>query len=210
MDGNQGPETVPADPAPATAVTVAELARILAFLPAPDSAAALIDRDPGPGGPEIRLSRPRNRPGSPWPSTCSSAANKPGSGSGREARRRDRRADRPGPARSRRGAAGSAPANALSPRCRTRSPPCGPGSSTNGAPPCSYAIRVPDRRGPGRRRRRTRRRRRHARRAGDRPLVAAARTAAHRLAPRSVTDRAAHAATERYVSLRPAPTPCAI
>ena len=41
--------------------------------------------------------------------------------------------------------------------------------------------------------------------AGDRRLVAAARTAAYRLDPRSVTDRAAHAATERYVSLRPAP-----
>ncbi|SKB60963.1 protein of unknown function, partial [Arthrobacter sp. 49Tsu3.1M3] len=41
--------------------------------------------------------------------------------------------------------------------------------------------------------------------AGDRSLVAAARAAAYRLDPRSVTDRAAHAATERHVSLRPAP-----
>ena len=41
--------------------------------------------------------------------------------------------------------------------------------------------------------------------AGDRRLVAAARAAAYRLDPRSVTDRAAHAATERHVSLRPAP-----
>ena len=41
--------------------------------------------------------------------------------------------------------------------------------------------------------------------AGDRRLVAAARTAAYRLDPRSVTERAAHAATERHVSLRPAP-----
>ena len=40
---------------------------------------------------------------------------------------------------------------------------------------------------------------------GDRALVAAARTAAYRLDPRSVTQRAAHAATERHVSLRPAP-----
>ncbi len=40
---------------------------------------------------------------------------------------------------------------------------------------------------------------------GDRALVAAARAAAYRLDPRSVTDRAAHAATERHVSLRPAP-----
>ena len=41
--------------------------------------------------------------------------------------------------------------------------------------------------------------------AGDRRLVAAARAAAYRLDPRTVTDRAAHAATERHVSLRPAP-----
>jgi hypothetical protein len=41
--------------------------------------------------------------------------------------------------------------------------------------------------------------------AGDRSLVAAARTAAYRRDPRSVAQRAAHAATERHVSLRPAP-----
>ena len=41
--------------------------------------------------------------------------------------------------------------------------------------------------------------------AGDRRLVATARAAAYRLDPRTVTDRAAHAATERHVSLRPAP-----
>ncbi|MET3922679.1 DUF222 domain-containing protein [Arthrobacter sp. UYEF20] len=41
--------------------------------------------------------------------------------------------------------------------------------------------------------------------AGDRAIVAAARTAAYRLDPRSVTVRASHAATERHVSLRPAP-----
>ncbi|WP_427130763.1 HNH endonuclease [Pseudarthrobacter sp. S9] len=41
--------------------------------------------------------------------------------------------------------------------------------------------------------------------AGDRTIIAAARSAAYRLDPRSVTDRAAHAATERHVSLRPAP-----
>ncbi|SDL39971.1 HNH endonuclease [Arthrobacter sp. ov407] len=40
---------------------------------------------------------------------------------------------------------------------------------------------------------------------GDRRLVAAARAAAYRLDPRTVTQRAAHAASERYVSLRPAP-----
>ncbi|MFF2029682.1 DUF222 domain-containing protein [Arthrobacter sp. NPDC058192] len=40
---------------------------------------------------------------------------------------------------------------------------------------------------------------------GDRALVAAARAAAYRRDPRSVTQRAAHAATERHVSLRPAP-----
>ncbi|MFC3299001.1 DUF222 domain-containing protein [Arthrobacter agilis] len=40
---------------------------------------------------------------------------------------------------------------------------------------------------------------------GDRAIVAAARAAAYRRDPRSVTDRARHAAAERYVSLRPAP-----
>ena len=41
--------------------------------------------------------------------------------------------------------------------------------------------------------------------AGDRRLVATARAAAYRLDPRTVTDRAAHAVSERHVSLRPAP-----
>ncbi|WP_307038001.1 HNH endonuclease signature motif containing protein [Arthrobacter sp. B3I4] len=41
--------------------------------------------------------------------------------------------------------------------------------------------------------------------AGDRAITAAARAAAYRRDPRSVTQRAAHAATERRISLRPAP-----
>ena len=41
--------------------------------------------------------------------------------------------------------------------------------------------------------------------AGDRALIAAARAAAYRRDPRSVTQRAAHAATDRHVSFRPAP-----
>ena len=41
--------------------------------------------------------------------------------------------------------------------------------------------------------------------AGDRGIIAAARTAACRRDPRSVTQRASHAAAERHVSLRPAP-----
>src|SRR6476620_7141248 len=41
--------------------------------------------------------------------------------------------------------------------------------------------------------------------AGDRAVVAAARAAAYRRDPRSATQRAAHAETERHVSLRPAP-----
>ena len=41
--------------------------------------------------------------------------------------------------------------------------------------------------------------------AGDRRIIAAARAAAYRRDPRTVTQRAAHAATERHVSLRPAP-----
>ena len=40
---------------------------------------------------------------------------------------------------------------------------------------------------------------------GDRSLTARARAAAYRLDPRTVTERAAHAASERHVSLRPAP-----
>ncbi|GAA5188886.1 HNH endonuclease signature motif containing protein [Arthrobacter gyeryongensis] len=41
--------------------------------------------------------------------------------------------------------------------------------------------------------------------AGDKTIIAAARAAAYRRDPRSVTQRASHAATERHVSLRPAP-----
>jgi hypothetical protein len=41
--------------------------------------------------------------------------------------------------------------------------------------------------------------------AGDRAIIAAAKAAAYRRDPRSVTQRAARAATERHVSLRPAP-----
>ena len=41
--------------------------------------------------------------------------------------------------------------------------------------------------------------------AGDRSLIAAARAAAYRRDPRSVTERAAHAVSDRHVSLRPAP-----
>ncbi|WP_306915649.1 MULTISPECIES: HNH endonuclease [unclassified Arthrobacter] len=41
--------------------------------------------------------------------------------------------------------------------------------------------------------------------AGDRAIAAAARAAAYRRDPRSVTERASHAAAERHVSLRPAP-----
>ncbi|MET3923273.1 DUF222 domain-containing protein [Arthrobacter sp. UYEF20] len=41
--------------------------------------------------------------------------------------------------------------------------------------------------------------------AGDRAVTAAARAAAYRMDPRPVADRAAHAATDRHVSLRPAP-----
>ncbi|MDR6685967.1 hypothetical protein J2Y41_001525 [Arthrobacter sp. 1088] len=41
--------------------------------------------------------------------------------------------------------------------------------------------------------------------AGDRAIIAAVKAAAYRRDPRSVTQRAARAATERHVSLRPAP-----
>ncbi len=41
--------------------------------------------------------------------------------------------------------------------------------------------------------------------AGDRAITAAARAAAYRRDPRTVTERASHAAADRHVSLRPAP-----
>lgn len=41
--------------------------------------------------------------------------------------------------------------------------------------------------------------------AGDKTIISTARAAAYRRDPRSITQRAAHAATERHVSLRPAP-----
>ena len=41
--------------------------------------------------------------------------------------------------------------------------------------------------------------------AGDRAIITASRAAAYRRDPRSITQRAAHAETERHVSLRPAP-----
>jgi hypothetical protein len=41
--------------------------------------------------------------------------------------------------------------------------------------------------------------------AGDRTVIAVARAASYRRDPRSVTQRASHAASERHVSLRPAP-----
>lgn len=41
--------------------------------------------------------------------------------------------------------------------------------------------------------------------AGDKAIIAAAKAAAYRRDPRSVTQRSAHAADERHVSLRPAP-----
>ncbi|MFJ4169047.1 HNH endonuclease [Paenarthrobacter sp. NPDC089714] len=41
--------------------------------------------------------------------------------------------------------------------------------------------------------------------AGDKTIIAAAKAAAYRRDPRSITQRAAHATTERHVSLRPAP-----
>ncbi|MEQ4566563.1 DUF222 domain-containing protein [Paenarthrobacter sp. CAP02] len=41
--------------------------------------------------------------------------------------------------------------------------------------------------------------------AGDKAITAAVKAAAYRRDPRTVTERAAHAASERYVSLRPAP-----
>ncbi len=71
--------------------------------------------------------------------------------------------------------------------------------------PTGEGNRGPDRGRPRRRRRGTRRGHGDVRRRRGPAIIAAARAAAYRRDPRTVTQRASHAATERHVSLRPAP-----
>ena len=206
MDGNQGPETIPADPAPATAGTVAELARILAVLPAPDSAAALIDeiRDledlkSAMAARQARHAvafdllqrREQARLGVP--------AERLGAGVGAQIAL----ARHESPARGGRllglakalitemphtlTALETGQLNEWRATLLVRETACLT-AADRAAVDEELAPDAGTFAG-----------------AGDRSLVAAARTAAYRRDPRSVTERAAHAATERHVSLRPAP-----
>ncbi|SDL35859.1 HNH endonuclease [Arthrobacter sp. ov407] len=206
MDGIQGPETVPADPAPATAVTVAELARILAFLPAPDSAAGLIDeiRDledlksamaarQARHAVALDVSQRRDQAAAGVP------AEKLGAGIGAQIAL----ARRESPAKGGRllglakalvtemphtlAALQTGQLNEWRATLLVRETACLTAADRSAvdeelAPDTGTLSGV-----------------------GDRRLVATARAAAYRLDPRTVTDRAAHAASERYVSLRPAP-----
>ena len=202
---------VPADSAPALAVDrSADVTRILGRrLPGPaTSGSAGADRpDPGPGGPEVRHRRPAGPARRGLRSVPAPRAGRRRDAR-RETRRRDRRADRPGPARIP-GQRQPAPGPGQGPRHRNAAHPRRPrnrAAQRMARHPARARNRLPDRRGPGRRRRATSPPTpAPSTGAGDRALVAAARAAAYRLDPRSVTQRAAHAATERHVSLRPAP-----
>ncbi|PVZ56732.1 HNH endonuclease [Arthrobacter sp. H-02-3] len=206
MDGKQGPETGPADTARAGAVTVADLARILAFLPVPDSAAALIDeiRDledlkSAAAAQQARLSVAFDALQRREQAAAGVPADKLGAGVGAQIAL----ARRESPAKGSR-------LLGLAKALVTEMPHTLTALETGNLNEWRATLLVretacltaADRAGvdeemaadtgalAG---------------AGDRGLIAAARTAAYRRDPRSVTDRAAHAATDRHVSLRPAP-----
>ncbi|MGY3379122.1 hypothetical protein ACVWYS_001079 [Arthrobacter sp. TE12231] len=206
MDGIQRPETGPADTAPASAVTVADLARILAFLPAPDTAAALIDeiRDledlkSAAAAQQARLSVAFDALQRREQAAAGVPADKLGAGVGAQIAL----ARRESPAKGSR-------LLGLAKALVTEMPHTLTALETGNLNEWRATLLVretacltaADRAGvdeemaadtgalAG---------------AGDRGLIAAARTAAYRRDPRSVTDRAAHAATDRHVSLRPAP-----
>jgi hypothetical protein len=206
MDGNREPDVVRAGKALAVAVTVADLARILAGLPAPDSPAALID--------EIReledlksamaarqarhtvafdLSQRRDQARAGMP------ADRRGAGVGTQIAL----ARRESPARGGRllglakalvtemphtlAALETGQLNEWRATLLVRETACLT-AADRGIVDDELAADAGTFDG-----------------SGDRTVVAAARTAAYRLDPRSVTDRARHAAAERHVSLRPAP-----
>ncbi|MGO4230348.1 DUF222 domain-containing protein [Arthrobacter sp. YAF34] len=206
MDGNQGPDVVPADAAPAVAVTVTDVAALLAGLPAPGSAAALIDqlRDledlkSAIAARQARLAvafdlsqrRDQARAGMP--------AEKLGAGVGAQIAL----ARRESPAKGGRllglakalvtemphtlAALETGILNEWRATLLARETACLT-AADRAAVDEELAPDAGTFAG-----------------AGDRAIVAAARAAAYRLDPRSVTDRAAHAATDRHVSLRPAP-----
>ena len=222
MDGNQGPDAVPtpfhgaegigatdgcaAECNTATGVTVADLARILAFLPAPDSAAALIDeiRDledlksamaarQARHAVALDLSQRRDQAAAGVP------AEQLGTGIGAQIAL----ARRESPAKGSRllglakalvaemphtlAALETGQLNEWRATLLVRETACLT-AADRAAVDEDLAADTGTLTG-----------------AGDRRLVAAARAAAYRLDPRSVTDRAAHAAAERHVSLRPAP-----
>ncbi|MGY3320420.1 DUF222 domain-containing protein [Arthrobacter sp. TE12232] len=206
MDGKQGPETGPADTAPASAVTVADLARILAFLPSPDSAAALIDeiRDledlkSAAAAQQARLTVAFDALQRREQAAAGVPADKLGAGVGAQIAL----ARRESPAKGSR-LLGLAKAlvtemphtltaletgilNEWRATLLVRETACLTAADRAGVDE-EMAADTGALAG-----------------AGDRGLIAAARTAAYRRDPRSVTDRAAHAATDRHVSLRPAP-----
>ncbi|MCI9871769.1 HNH endonuclease [Arthrobacter humicola] len=206
MDGNQGPEVVPADPASATAVTVAELARILAFLPAPDSAAALIDEIRDLEDLKSAMAARQARHAVAFDLLQrreQAAAGVPAKELGTGVGAQIALARRESPAKGGR-------LLGLAKALVTEMPHTLTALETGqlnewratllvretASLTAADRAAVDEELAPdtgtfaG---------------AGDRSLVAAARAAAYRLDPRSVTERAAHAATERHVSLRPAP-----
>jgi len=204
MDGNQGPETAPADPAPATAVT--DLAALLAVVPAPDSAAELIDEIRDLEDLKSAMAARQARHAVAFDllqrreqAAAGVPAEKLGAGVGAQIAL----ARRESPARGGRllglakalitemphtlAALETGQLNEWRATLLVRETAC--------LTPADRAA-VDEELAPdagtfaG---------------AGDRSLVAAARAAAYRRDPRTVTERAAHAATERHVSLRPAP-----
>ena len=206
MDGNQGPAVVPADPAPARAVTVADVAALLAGLPAPDSAAALIEeiRDLEDLKSAMAARQARHAVAFDLRQRHDQAirgvpADQLGAGTGAQIAL----ARRESPARGGR-------LLGLARALVTEMPHTLTALETGQLNEWRATLLVretacltaPDRAAAdaelapdtgtldG---------------AGDRRLVAAARTAAYRLDPRSVTRRASHAVTARHISLRPAP-----
>ncbi|MEV5052375.1 DUF222 domain-containing protein, partial [Arthrobacter sp. LAR12-1-1.1] len=206
MDGNQGPEVVPADSAPANAVTVAALARILAFLPAPDSAAALIDEIRDLEDLKSAMAARQARHAAAFDllqrheqTAAGIPAEKLGAGVGAQVAL----ARRESPAKGGRllglakalvtemphtlAALQTGQLNEWRATLLVRETACLT-AADRAAVDADLAADTGTFDG-----------------VGDRSLTGRARAAAYRLDPRSVTQRAAHAATERHVSLRPAP-----
>src|SRR6476659_3579131 len=206
MDGNQGPETIPADPAPAPAGTVAELARILAVLPAPDSAAALIDEIRDLEDLKSAMAARQARHAVAFDllqRRAQAAAGVPAEKLGTGVGAQIALARLESPARGGR-------LLGLAKALVTEMPHTLTALQTGQLNEWRATLLL----------RETARLTAADRAAvdaelaadtgtfagtGDRSLTAAARAAAYRRDPRSVTERAAHAATERHVSLRPAP-----